>query len=215
MQVRDSALFGRPALLVRRLYDHWTAGMRERADTLLTYRCLRAQRRAMTRQNGILVGTKSGTSEQPAADVRGSVDDARAGPQALEVLAAQPIDPTAWDKCTLEHCFKSWALAGSIKWVLILAAAAGALFGQRDVMVAGLMFAGLFQVLQTSSSADLVRGVKRVQRESRQLYAIAQTRCAGTVRSSASAGSTLARGLRRRLAGAMRTRSDQPTKTLP
>jgi hypothetical protein len=207
------ALGGRPA--VRRLYDHWTAGIRERTDTLLIYRCLRAQRRAMAQQHGALACEETPASEQEAADGCGSGEQAAPlGRQGLEVLAAQPIDPRAWDKCTLEHCFTSWALAGIIKWTLLLAAAVGGLFGQRDVAVAGLIFAGLFQVLQTSASADLVRGVKRVQRESHQLYALAQTRC-GTIRSRASAGSIFARALLRLRAGATRSGQGHSRKTMP
>jgi hypothetical protein len=194
---------GRPALLARRWWDFLTAGILERHRALATYRCLRAQRRAMRVSPDAPTGMRAQPSErQPdKVSVGGGQQEAQLGAARLDFLAAEPIDPRAWDKCTLNHCFRSWALAATIKWALLATGTLGAFAGRMEVAVAGWLFAGLFQALQMSSSADLARGLKRVQRESRQLYMLAELRCAEPSRSGASASDASGEGRLRRWAG--------------
>jgi hypothetical protein len=194
---------GRPALLARRGWDFLTAGIRERHRALSTYRCLRAQRRAMRLSPNGPAAILAPPSERKLGGAPGGGEDQAGGPgpARLQLLAAEPIDPRAWDKCTLEHCFRSWALAATIKWSLLVAGTVGAFAGRMEVAVAGWLFAGLFQALQMSSSADLARGLKRVQRESRQLYMLAELRCAEPVRSGAFASDASPESRLRRWAG--------------
>ena len=172
---------------VPRALERLVAGMRQRADALVTYRCLRAKRRAMLEQERAEARTRVAreADRKEAADYwQQRADTAKFKEQRLEALIGEPIDPKAWDKCTLQHCFASWALAGVIKWTLLVVGTLGVFAGHSDIGVAGWAFAGLFQVLQISSSADLARGLSKLRQSQSQGFASLESGCAAADRAN-------------------------------
>lgn len=172
---------------VPRLFERLTAGMRQRADALVMYRCLKAKRRAMLEQQRAEARTRVAleSDQKEAADYwQQQADTAKFKEQRLDALIGEPIDPKAWDKCTLQHCFASWALAGVIKWTLLAVGTLGVFTGHSDIGVAGWAFAGLFQVLQSSSSADLARGLSKLRQSQSQGFASFESGCAAANRAN-------------------------------
>ncbi len=172
---------------MQRLIEGLMARMQARSDALATYRCLRAQRKALL-QGHRPAGTGENAlpvtgSEGPTAWA-GNPDGATRQWARVDAVMAAPIDPQSWDKCTLDHCYKSWALAASIKWALLIVGAIGMFGGHPDVTTVGWAFAALFQVFQTSAARDLARGLQRLRHQSGQLFDSAAAACTAEPRAA-------------------------------
>jgi hypothetical protein len=165
---------------MQRFIEGLTARMQARSDALATYRCLRAQRKALlqghrpsgTSENALPVSGSAGTAEWA-----GNLDGTTRQWVRVDAVMGAPIDPQSWDKCTLDHCYKSWALAAAIKWALLTVGAIGMVGGHPEVTTVGGTFAALFQVFQTSAAGDLARGLQRLRHHSGQPFESAAAAC--------------------------------------